>query len=257
MKQNNVEYIRQLLDRYYQGDSTAGEEQTLKDYFSGEVDDALAGEAEMFRTLTALEPSVPEVPGDLEAQLLEIIGAAPDNTAPEGENGYDAVAIEPAAAPPRRHGLLRVLYPAIGIAAALLIGLLVIKGISGPTATPAGTFSLDVAGKIAKTEIPDTFQAKTIEVDSDLTAQAAPAPEARKMTGTAVPQQVATVAAQTAPADAQQASREVTDPDEAARIVEQVAALLSSGLSNGNQAVLMAGTRVESSVCQYNRIVNN
>ena len=70
MKQNNVEYIRQLLDRYYQGDSTAGEEQTLKDYFSGEVDDALAGEAEMFRTLTALEPSGPSVPGDLEAQLL-------------------------------------------------------------------------------------------------------------------------------------------------------------------------------------------
>lgn len=255
MKQNNVEYIRQLLDRYYQGDSTAGEEQTLKDYFSGEVDDALAGEAEMFRTLTALEPSVPEVPGNLEARLLEIIGAAPDNTAPEVENEYDAVAIEPAAAPPRRHGLLRVLYPAIGVAAALLIGLLVIKGISGPTAIPAGTFSLDVAGKIAKTEVPDTSRSKATETGTDLTAQIAPAP--RNNVKTAVPQQVATVAAQTAQADAQLSCREVTDPDEAARIVEQVAALLSSGLGNGNQAVLMAGTRVENSVSQYNRIVNN
>jgi hypothetical protein len=67
------ELLKELLERYYNGTSSQGEEQLLKDYFSS--DDVLPDyepEKEMFRMFRSMPVASPEP--DFEARILEAVG---------------------------------------------------------------------------------------------------------------------------------------------------------------------------------------
>ena len=64
--------IEKLLARFYAGETTAEEEQTLKEYFARtDVPPALHADRDMFRQLT--EEDLPEVPEGMEERLSAFI----------------------------------------------------------------------------------------------------------------------------------------------------------------------------------------
>ena len=68
------EYIRQLLERYYQGTTSREEERQLKAYFAqDDVPPALAAEREMFRYFSHNARQMPPVPEGLEERLAHSI----------------------------------------------------------------------------------------------------------------------------------------------------------------------------------------
>ncbi len=68
------EYIRQLLERYYQGDTNRDEERLLKEYFGqDDVPASLKAEQEMFRYLAHNARQTPPLPEGLEERLARNI----------------------------------------------------------------------------------------------------------------------------------------------------------------------------------------
>ena len=102
------EYIRQLLERYYQGTTTRDEERRLKAYFAqDDVPPTLAAEREMFRYLAHEARQTPPLPQGLEERLARNI----DRLAAEAPRRLNAKT-------PRHPHLWRW---AAGIAASLLL----------------------------------------------------------------------------------------------------------------------------------------
>ena len=70
--------IEKLLARFYAGETTAEEEQTLKEYFARtDVPPALHADRDMFRQLT--EEDLPEVPEGMEERLSAFIDRLEEN----------------------------------------------------------------------------------------------------------------------------------------------------------------------------------
>ncbi len=69
----SLKEIREMLDRFYQGESTLEEERRLKDFFStGSVPEELLADRELF--LSFLEEGLDiSVPGDLDQQIIAAI----------------------------------------------------------------------------------------------------------------------------------------------------------------------------------------
>lgn len=107
MSANNISEIRELLDRYYDGNTTETEEMTLREYFTQDVD----------------------IPADLEADRLMFsnITASPEQEIPEGLNERLQAKIdewntaEKAAKETRKRIRIPRLSVIAGIAASLLV----------------------------------------------------------------------------------------------------------------------------------------
>lgn len=70
--------IEKLLTRFYAGETTAEEEQTLKEYFARtDVPPALHADRDLFRQLT--EEDLPEVPEGMEERLSAFIDRLEEN----------------------------------------------------------------------------------------------------------------------------------------------------------------------------------
>jgi hypothetical protein len=70
----NTQEINRLLGKYYNGESSPGEEQQLKQFFeSGDIPAELKADSEIFRYYSD-SFSVPEASADLEARIISAIG---------------------------------------------------------------------------------------------------------------------------------------------------------------------------------------
>jgi len=219
----DIKEIKRLLDRFYQGLTTPDEQAALCAYFEGEVAPELAADAEVFAALSALAPADVKVPDGLEDTLMAM--AAP-------------------VAPKRKvFGLKKWIYTAVGAAAVLLAGVLLIKGV----------VSADRHSQVP--ELPLIADA-TVIIAEPLPAD----------TGlVVVPVQDVKPAKKSAPivADAPQVAdnrddddyfREVTDPAEAARIMEEISTLLAKNLTEGSSAVSTMNMAFNRTAEQYNSI---
>jgi hypothetical protein len=96
----NTKELNRLLERYYSGESTVDEELILRDFFSGEdIPEGYEAEREIF-AYYASAAEMPEPSADLEERII---------AAAETEIRV------------RRPSVSRFLYPAIGIAASILV----------------------------------------------------------------------------------------------------------------------------------------
>ena len=69
----SIEEIRKLLDRFYLGETSLEEEQTLQEYFSStSIPEAMFPDRDLFRTLGNATDSV-TVPEDLNQKILDVI----------------------------------------------------------------------------------------------------------------------------------------------------------------------------------------
>ncbi len=77
-----LEHIKQLLQRFYEGESTLAEEQELLDYFSQEpVPDEFLPEKELFEALQLASGKPVDVPGSLNERILSAIDEVDDKEA--------------------------------------------------------------------------------------------------------------------------------------------------------------------------------
>ncbi|TDW95955.1 hypothetical protein [Dinghuibacter silviterrae] len=65
-------YIRNLLDKYWQAETSLEEEQTLQEYFTG---GEVAPELEMYIPVFGFFGEVPSAPAHLQERVLDLIGA--------------------------------------------------------------------------------------------------------------------------------------------------------------------------------------
>ncbi len=219
----DIKEIRRLLDRFYQGLTTLDEQATLCAYFEGEVAPELADDAEVFATLSALAPADVDVPDGLEDTLSAM--TAP--VAPE-HNSF---------------GLKKWIYAAVGAAAVLLAGVLLIKGVTSAdhrSETPELPLLADATVIIAE----------PLPVDTGLAVVQVPDVKPSKK-----PAPVEVDAPQVADnPDNDDYYREVTDPAEAAKIMEEISILLARTLTEGNSAVSTMNMAFDRTAEQYNSI---
>lgn len=239
MKPDNKTIVRQLLDRYYQGLSSRQEEDTLREYFSGDYDPEFAADAEVFAALGALGPGDAEIPAGLEEKILAI-ASVPCHGTPAHDDGYEAAGPSPVPAPPRRWRFRRVIYAAVGVAAALLVALLVIRGVNTPIEQQLSLPPVTASLEIVRSAVPDTM---AVIPES---AQAAPASKKQPKAAPA-----ATLApdlsGSLAQAETDSFYREIDDPEEAAKILEEVTALLARNFSASSNALLLASYTMDDS----------
>lgn len=73
---DNINYIKQLLEKFYAGQSSLEEEKYLKEYYAGSsIPEELLEDRELFVSMSAAESQVP-VPGDLNSKLIDSINEA-------------------------------------------------------------------------------------------------------------------------------------------------------------------------------------
>lgn len=215
----NPEHIHTLLDKFYDGSASAFEEQTLREYFAGDFDPSLSDDAEVFRSLEALQQiEIPEPEG-----LEERINAA---LRPQS----------PASLPSR---LFRILSFGTAAAAVLFVGILLIKSLTvqyvSPLTIPQTGGSL--SGFLAQSAT-EAASAPIQEPKPEPVSKNAPARTSAK-------------AATVTPSSPYDDFREVTDPEEAAKIMEEVNALLAKNLTQSDQAILLADAAIDKSITKY------
>lgn len=72
----SIEKVRKMLEGFYRGDSSLEEEKSLQDFFSSNsVPEDLLADQELFKAFVDTGESI-EVPGDLNAKILDTIDAA-------------------------------------------------------------------------------------------------------------------------------------------------------------------------------------
>lgn len=139
-------------------------------------------------------------------------------------------------------GMKKWIYTAIGAAAVLLAGVLVIKGLTQPEQQSLAP------------ELPVIAQAKVIIAEplpADTGLVVAPVPEAKPVKKSPVAQASAPLVAENQPEDNFQ---EITDPAEAARILEEISTLLAKNLTEGCNAVATMNMAFDQTLNQYNSI---
>ena len=67
----DYKYIEQLLERYWQCETTLQEESILRTFFS---QDDVPAELQQYKTLFAIQQEKPELSDDFDARILEMIG---------------------------------------------------------------------------------------------------------------------------------------------------------------------------------------
>ncbi|MDE6279052.1 MAG: hypothetical protein K2M05_03685 [Paramuribaculum sp.] len=201
----DINHIRLLLGKYYEGATSLTEEEQLAAFFN-EADDNLIpkdmlADKKLFAAMKELQPrlSESEIPGDLIGMIDEII-SQPEVKQSSADNGKK----------PR----LFIRYSALAAAAALLWAII--------------------------TLMPD-FANKNADMPVELTAEVVVHSPAGEYDDTATTLSVA--ASTDITADEENDNYiEITDPEEARKIVTEIGMLLAQNLDRSNEAISQIGT---------------
>ncbi len=225
MNCNNPEQIRTLLEKYYEGSTTAPEEEILCEYFAGDFDPSLSDDAEVFRSLGALQEfEIPE---------------------PEGLEERITAALRPQAPASRTRRFYRILSFGTAAAAVLVIGILLIKSLTGQYISPlsiphtGGSISEILAQSSTEVASPPEQEPPTGQIQKPLQQPKSKQTQATAKTATE------------APSSSYDDFREVTDPEEAAKIMQEVNALLARNFAQSDRAMLMADAAIDKSITKY------
>lgn len=210
MKNNHdINDIRLLLEKYYEGATSLTEEKQLADFFNEADDDRipkdLIADKKLFATMREVQPRPvdSEIPGDLIGKIDKLI-SQPEAQKTSAGNGK------------KRHLFIR--YSAIAAAAALLWAIV--------------------------TLMPD-FGTKKADMPVDYTAEAAvlsPANEYDDTTATLLVAQSTDISATSPDGEENDNYIEITDPEEARKIALEIGMLLAQNIDRTNEAISQIGT---------------
>ena len=246
-KADNIEIIRQLVERYYSGTATPDEVGAITDFFrQNDVDNLpedLRADAMIF-TETALAKATAPVPDGLESRLESFIDSLPEKTM-------------------RRRGvIIRLsLSAAAAVAVVLGIGLGIVgrhadsndepfnSALMAEEIVPAPTDTLSVVSE--NTLIPDESIA---EVTAPAVKKSAPAVKHRPK---AVAVKEFAAAAEADDYHYAMAVCEISDPEEASRVAAQVLGMLGRTLGMAGDAIVKSDTEANKIPNAINKIATN
>lgn len=209
--------LRQLLEKYYSGETTRHEEDLLGSYFAetSDVPDEFADDAEMFRAMGKSK----EMLAGLEKSILRDIDT------------LDAVRKADSRRKSRRGKWLMSIGAASAVAASIVL-LLVLRPMSDTPVTSGPVTSLAHNKNISDTTHTVVGTEKVTHEDSVASV------ESEDSDGSA---------------DGTDSFREITDPSEASMIVRQSLSLLAANVSQSNDAIIETTSDISTI---YNKIKN-
>lgn len=222
-----IDNIRTVLHKYYEGETTLEEEMHLEAYFrdtpSREIPEDLALDRRIFTSLVSFHPSVSgmEVPDDLFERISEILVSNADR-----HNNKI-----------QRNRTIRIGY-VIAAACACLILILGIRWMTTETDIPAKTLKYASEPTVKLTDPPSE-----------------PSPREKSVPETSKTPSISTAVihrrSNTIPENADEPNRledgfiEITDPEEAEKIVMEIGRLLASNTQKTNEAIQLLDKTVD------------
>ena len=243
-KADNIEIIRQLVERYYSGTATPDEVGAITDFFrQNDVDDLpedLRADAMIF-TETALAKATAPVPDGLESRLESFIDSLPEKTT-------------------RRRGvIIRLsLSAAAAVAVVLSIGLGIVGRHADSNDEPFNSALMAEEIVPAPTDTLSVVSENTLIPDESIAEVTAPAVKKYAPTVKHRPKAVA-AAAEADDYHYAMASDvcEISDPDEASRVAAQVLGMLGRTLGMAGDAIVKSDTEANKIPNAINKIATN
>ena len=248
-KADNIEIIRQLVERYYSGTATPDEVGAITDFFrQNDVDDLpedLRADAMIF-TETALAKATAPVPDGLESRLESFIDSLPEKTT-------------------RRRGvIIRLsLSAAAAVAVVLSIGLGIVGRHADSNDEPFNSALMAEEIVPAPTDTLSVVSENTLIPDESIAEVTAPAVKKSAPTVKHRPKAVAVKEfAAAAEADDYHYAMasdvcEISDPEEASRVAAQVLGMLGRMLGMAGDAIVKSDTEANKIPNAINKIATN